>query len=155
MTRYKDIYIERWNNGERQLKGEVTVFDFYRTEELMGVLPTLQVQLIYAQHAKIELSEYTDLTCVTVDLDEKDSNSDPLAEIKDDIIEQANTVSGDDDCYDYFPDMIYAFYQVCEQLNKQSDYDEIINILNTMENTIGDGPWETFQSEKNEKPILG
>jgi hypothetical protein len=132
--RYKDIYIERYNNGERNFSRERTVFDYYETQELMGEDKANKVAFEYYKEAfgeakakQIVRNHYTDITRVAFDLD----NLAPKIKIfADELIEQATTVGGDDDSFDYFPDLVFAFKQICEAVGYNETYKEIVSILN-------------------------
>ena len=136
--RYQTIYIRRYNNGERNFKREITVFNEYETEELLGEEKTKEVFKIYQKQAFGEENSSYDITSFSIDID---NTQEELKKLQTEILEQAETVSGDDDVYDCFPDLVFAFEQICEKLNSFDIYNETLKTLDTMENTIADGNW--------------
>ena len=132
--RYEEIYIARYNNGERNFKREITIFDQFYNEQLFGEQGVKQLIEIYAQKLKETnpiahsyFEDYTDLTVISIDIDNLDEE---MRELKDEIYEHSKTVGGDGDSFDYFPDLIFAFQQICEQLDRKEDYNEIVRYLN-------------------------
>jgi hypothetical protein len=119
MAKYKTIYIKRYNDGERNFKRERTVFDFFEIEELLGVTRTNELLKELCDRAQIAFEMGVNLTEVQVDLDKIDED---IEQLNKEVIEKMGEVSGDDDAYDYFPDLLAAFEQVCVQLNKKEVY---------------------------------
>jgi len=139
---YETIYIIRLYNGERNFTRERTTFDNYETEELLGEKRAKELCVEYLTKAKLDTSnDYTDITNVRINT--LDLNNE-LNKLKLEILEQAKTVSGADDTYDYFPNLVFAFYQICIKTNSIPFYNTIIPILNSMENTIAEDQWETY-----------
>ena len=131
--RYKEIYIIRYNNGERNFRNERTIFDSFQNEEFFGD-KAKEVEVLYIERLKEVdpkafeyYSEYTDITSIQVDLNNLDRY---MSRLKEEIYNHSKTVSGDDDSFDYFPDLIYAFLQICEHLNRKDDYNEVVTYLN-------------------------
>jgi len=146
MEKFKDIYIIRYLNGERNFFNERTAFNFYETEQLLGEEKTFQIAALF----KDKISDYpldsqADITRITLDLNNLNKELDKLSK---EIYEHSKTVSGDDDVFDYFPDLIYAFYQICEQLNRLDYYNKVISYLNE-NNIIADDPYEPMEIQHN------
>ena len=130
--KYEEVYIERYLDGERNFKNERTVFDENETESLLGEEKAYEIFLIYAKKAKIPLQKFiamrniTRIQINTLDLDNE------LNKLKAELIEQTETVGGDDDAYDYFPDLVYAFNQICEKFNRLDIYNQTAVELNKL-----------------------
>ncbi len=126
------IYIKRYNNGERNFSDEVTIFNEYELEEILTEKETLYIYAALADNLKAQNDEFEDLQCVCditriyVQPDIKQF----LYKLKNELLTQSVTVSGDDDSYDYFPDLVYAFAQICKQLKQVDYYNDIIKQLN-------------------------
>lgn len=127
-AKYEKIYLIRYNNGERNFKHERTVFDYYQIEELMGEKRTNELILEFLKKAKLDTSNlYVDITKISFNALDIDNELNKLAN---EIYKHSETVSGDDDTYDYFPDLIYAFEQICESLKQDAFYNKVVLKLN-------------------------
>ena len=129
-----ELYIARYNNGERNFKEEMTIFDAFELTEI------LDEDEVKALHKKL-----CDKLSIDNDYFKHDENTYPfditkvnvpknvdlfLYALNKQLFQQAVTVSGDDDTYDYFPDLLYAFLQICEHLNKLDYYNNLVPALN-------------------------
>lgn len=133
---FKTFYLLRDNAGEREFTKERILFDLYDLSEIMG--ETEAEQLLDKICEKLSLKrdgEYY-LTSVTLNMGELDKELESLSE---QILEAFESLGADDDTFDYFPDFVRAFQQICEQTNKKYFFNELIKILNEEEyNDIGE-----------------
>ena len=128
--KYETFYIKRYNNGERNFVNERTIFNNFETQELLGEDQTLKILKIYAKKAKIDIwreDDQFDITSITLNLNEIDKEIEKLVS---EVLKQSETVSGDDDVFDYFTDLVFAFNQICDKYNKLDKYKEIVEYLN-------------------------
>lgn len=133
--RYKDLYLIRHLNGERNFKNEVTVFNHHETDELFYGDPEKVKKIAFEYYQKtfgVEQAEHLidsqpDITRITIDIENKNTE---LIELYLELSEHSETVSGDDDSYDYFPDLIYAFRQICKQLGELDYFKTVASVLN-------------------------
>jgi len=139
--KYEDIYIKRYQNKERNFKEEVTVFNSFEIEELLGDERTFEMgEEIALKALKDHYEDNTDITRITIDTDKLDEE---LKKLQNEIREQAIGVSGDDDAYDYFSDIIYAFYQICDRFGERALYNETADLIN-----------EHFEYEENDELFI-
>lgn len=135
----KTIYIQRWNNGERVFKREHTVFDECEISSVFSGLcetPTESYEIrkmiadgIKGIHGQELFDKETDITSITLNINDIDNEVDKLAN---EILDMTDSVGGDDDTFDYFPDIVCAFCQICETLDMMNKYNELISKLNTI-----------------------
>jgi len=142
---YENIYIVRHNNGERNFRNERTILDSYALDDFFSenvqvamsdegkVIRKLFVDRlkIIAPYALVYLddNEYCDITSIQY---ETANPQKKLDELRIQLIEQSKSVSGDDDSYDYFPDLIFAFNQVCDKLDRLDFYKSVASELNKL-----------------------
>jgi len=84
------------------------------------------------------MSERDGVNVTVISLNTLDIDNE-LKVLQAEILEHSKTVSGDDDYYDYFPDKVDAFYQICDHFKKLAFYNETLKILNK---TREDEPFE-------------
>ena len=145
--KYEEVYFLRYNSGEREFKHEHVVIDQYELDEFFGEVAAQDVRKIYIETLKIKApyafdiinDTQVDVSYISINVNALDSELNKLAKA---ILEQALEVSGDDDVYDYFPDLVFAFYQICDRYKRFDIYNDVIAVLNNFENTIGDDKWE-------------
>ena len=128
-AKYEIIYIERYNNGERNFKREHTVFDSFETEDLLGEEKAFEIYQLYAEKAKLFIQDSlcVDITRIQINLNDLDNELNALAN---EVYEHSKRVGGDDDSYDYFPDLVYAFRQICQAVKRFDVYNEVAMTLN-------------------------
>ena len=124
---YKKIFIERYNNGERNFSKERTLFDQFQISEAFGEEVAFEMSQQFAKLANIDLNEYADLTFVEIN---EDAIEDELNDLKFELLDQLDVVGADDDQYDYIPDLVYAFEQICRELNAIDFYNRVIEEVN-------------------------
>jgi hypothetical protein len=125
--RYKDVYIARYNNGDYNFSHEETVFNEYEVAELMGDEFAAKVLKDIAKKANLVENENIDITRISLDEDDIENE---LKKLEIELYKFNESVSGDDSYYDYFPDIVYAFQQICEAFNKREVYERVIEYLN-------------------------
>ena len=134
--KYEELYIVRYLNGERNFRREITVYDHYRTEEVFGDKEAMSICKLYAdQIAKTNkaftgyaFNDYVfDITTIQFDLKNLGQQ---LSRLANELIIQSENVGGDDDSYDYFPDLVFAFQQVCEHFDKKELFNETADLVN-------------------------
>ena len=137
--RYKNIYLIRYLEGERKFTEEVTVFNYYETEELFpsatntdaiakqftdayleSIKGVINNDYIYDAH------EFS-ISRVCVDTEHI---FDSVSRFARDLLVQANSVRGDDDSYDYFTDLVMAFEQICAQTKQIKLYNDTVDKIN-------------------------
>ena len=133
--KYENVYLYRYQDGVA-FEREQLVFDHYYTEELLGEEQAKTVAKIY--YAKANMSERDGVNLSVISLNTLDIDNE-LKALQAEIIEHSKTVSGDNDYYDYFPDKVDAFYQICDHFKKLAFYNETLKILNK---TREDEPFE-------------
>jgi hypothetical protein len=124
--RYKDIYLTRYLNGERNFKREHKVFDYYETEELTGEKAIDIANTYYLSAFGDTNDSFPDITRIQIDLEHLDEE---ISKLFVEVIEHSETVSGDDDVFDYFPDLVWAFKQICLAVDKIEVYERLVYIL--------------------------
>ena len=138
--KYIDVYFERWCNGERQFQcvNERTVFDsceidsIFRTGAIQGS-EVMQIRKMIVDGIKnrcgqeLDDSAYSDITTIQFDREKVDLI---LAEMGDECVSQAHSVSGDDDVYDYFPDLVGVFEQACVYFDEKKLYNDFVKKIN-------------------------
>jgi len=126
-VKYRTIVIERYNNGERNFKHERTAFDAFEAEELLGEQDAFKIYDMFVRKLNIESKIMKDLTTLSINIRDLDNE---LKTLQDELYKQAESVSGDDDAYDYFPDLVYAFEQICKDVERKDIYNETADKLN-------------------------
>lgn len=129
MTKNKDIYMIRYLNGRRNFKRESTVFNEYETEELLGEKQTQLIAVEYFEQAKLEYVEGADITRISIDTD---NITEELRQLNRELLQHSIRVGGNDDEYDYFPDLVYAFEQICEAFDMLDYYHKVVEDLNLL-----------------------
>lgn len=124
--KYEEVYLYRYQSDEA-FKKEHIVYDEYETEELLGEEQAKKIAKIYYAKANILEEDGVNVTRISVNTLDLDNE---LKALQAEILEISKTVSGDDDYYDYFPDKVNAFCQVCEHFKKVAFYNETVKILN-------------------------
>jgi hypothetical protein len=127
---YETIYIARYNL-DRTFENEIVTLDSYLIEELLGEQETnvimRQAQIkAFGDILDKDLSNITQITYEAAALDE--FITDLIAE----LYKQSESVSGDDDSYDYFPDLVFAFKQICKATNRQELCEVVIKQINEL-----------------------
>ena len=124
-NKYEDVYLVRYLNGERNFKNERTVFNHYETSELLGETQAAALLQLYAKGALLKAGEQADITRIQIDTNDLDKELDKL---KEQVL--VGSIGADDDTFDYFPDLVFAFQQICELFKKTELYNEVAKILN-------------------------
>jgi len=143
---YVDIYLIRYQNGERNLKSETTIFNNYETEELLGEETAKIIQKIFYEKAFPnsninEIEEYTDITRIQLN---RNKSVEEIRKISAQILDQSQTIGGDGDAFDFFPDLVFAFEQICDKVielepkHKQA----IVNIFNDVIKYLNEKEYE-------------
>ena len=125
----KQVVIERYNNEERNFKRERTAFNAFEVEELLGEQTAFDIYTMFAKKLNIKDKSIKDITVISINIHDLDNE---LKALQNELYEQAKTVSGDDDAYDYFPDLVYAFAQICEEFDRKDIYNETVERLNEL-----------------------
>ena len=129
---YKTIYIERYNNNERMFKKEHILIDTFAFEEAFGEAFTDEFKTKAFERLKIADGDMTcDINYININMDNIDFD---LYCLRKELLEQSVTVSGDDDVFDYFPDLVFAFYQICKALDKFDYFKTVETDLNRILN---------------------
>ena len=140
LEEYKTVYIVRYLNGERNFRNERTVFDNFQIEELMGEERAQEICQELNKKANLE-AENNDITSISIKPSEAEEK---LIGLKGELIGQASTVGGDDDSFDYFPDLVFAFEQICKAFNRIDIYNSVLPILNDLDALDGHDKWEAI-----------
>ena len=149
--RYETIYIVRYNNGERNFKHERTTLDSYQVDDFFGEeRDSANTRNLYYERLKelapyayeyIDKDAFCDITHIGYTVGEEDAF---VKDLSIELLEHSKSVGGDDDTYDYFPDLVWAFEQICRRFKKTGVYNTVIAELNKRDNTIADEPWKTI-----------
>ena len=131
MKKYKEVYIKRWNNGEMNFKNERTIVNGYELEMVMGSEWTQNILLEVAKKCDIPNDgELWDITTMQFD---QENIEEELKELIPQIWEHFEHKGADDGTYDYFPDLMYAFEQICIAFRREDIYNTIALELNEKE----------------------
>ena len=137
MKKYKEMYIKRWNNGEMNFKNERTIVDGYELEMVMGAEWTQNILLEVAKKCDVAFlghipsnGELWDITTMQFD---QENIEEELKELIPQIWEHFEHKGADDGTYDYFPDLMYAFEQICIAFGREDIYNTIALELNEEE----------------------
>ena len=130
---YHDIYLIRYLNGERNFRNEQTITDEYLLEAFFEEKQVASIQKIYTDRLK-EAAPYA-LEYIYEDHDsyaitKVNYSKNDLPALAADLIALKDTLGGDDDTFDYFPDLIYAFQQICEFFKQPEIYNSVARYYN-------------------------
>jgi len=117
---YKTIYVYSYV-GEYELKQSTPVIDFYDLEEFNKELHTLTLKTLQLEEEPCYLHKITSKDFHAV----ASENSMYILS----LLDRPYGVGADDGHYDYFPDLVDQFRQLCEQTDNAKLYNLTIKLI--------------------------
>jgi len=143
--KYKTVYIIRYNNGEMNFKFERTVVNGYELMEAMGEAYALNILKEVAIKVGIKEGDEEQLIDITEMSFKQSEARTEIRKLIPQIWEHWDHRGADDGTFDYFPDLIYAFQQICEAFKCCDIYNEVATECNEKEyNELGE-PFEVLK----------